>query len=176
MVAVRRWMERVRDKPPRGIVTIAPLTSAGILLYRRLPDLEVYIAHMGGPFWGRKDAASWSIPKGLFVDGELPLAAAIREFTEEIGVAPPAVDYELLGEFAQRSKKIVTVFAAETDFAVDRVVSNTFTLEWPPRSGRMQEFPEIDGAGWFSIADARVKLVAGQVAALDALLERLALS
>ena len=153
---------------------MAPVvTSAGILLYRRSPELEVYIAHMGGPFWGRKDAASWSIPKGIFEDGELPLAAAIREFTEEIGVAPPAVEYELLGEYVQRSKKLVTVFVAEADFAVDEVVSNTFELEWPPRSGRMQDFPEIDRAAWVSIEDARVKLVAGQVAALDALVARL---
>ena len=150
------------------------VTSAGILLYRRMPQLEVYIAHMGGPFWGRKDAASWSIPKGLYEDGELPLAAAIREFTEEIGVAPPAVEYELLGEYLQRSKKLVTVFVAEADFAVDEVVSNTFELEWPPRSGRMQEFPEIDRAEWVSIDEARIKLVAGQVAALDALITRLA--
>lgn len=149
------------------------VTSAGILLYRRVPQLEVYIAHMGGPFWGRKDAASWSIPKGIYEDGELPLAAAIREFTEEIGVAPPAVEYELLGEYLQRPKKLVTVFVAEADFAVDEVVSNTFELEWPPRSGRLQEFPEIDRAEWVSIEDARVKLVAGQVAALDALVERL---
>jgi predicted NUDIX family NTP pyrophosphohydrolase len=153
---------------------VAPaVTSAGILLYRRVPQLEVYIAHMGGPFWGRKDAASWSIPKGIYEDGELPLAAAIREFTEEIGVAPPAVEYELLGEYLQRPKKLVTVFVAEADFAVDEVVSNTFELEWPPRSGRLQEFPEIDRAEWVSIEDARVKLVAGQVAALDALVERL---
>ena len=143
--------------------------SAGILLYRRSPALEVWIAHMGGPFWARKDAAAWSIPKGLYESDEVPLTAAIREFTEEIGTPPPAVDYVNLGEFRQGSGKLVTVFAAEADFAVDEVRSNTFSVEWPPRSGRMQEFPEIDDARWFPVEVARVKLVKGQLPALDAL-------
>jgi len=147
--------------------------SAGILLYRRLPALEIYIAHMGGPFWARKDAAAWSIPKGLYLPDEPPLAAAIREFTEEIGAPPPDVDYELLGAFRQSSGKVVTVFAAETNFAVETVTSNTFSLEWPPRSGRMQDFPEIDRAGWFPLEAAREKLVKGQLPMLDALIRRL---
>ncbi|MEP6478063.1 MAG: NUDIX domain-containing protein [Rhodoglobus sp.] len=145
------------------------LRSAGILLYRRSPALEVWIAHMGGPFWARKDAGAWSIPKGLFETDEDPLAAAIREFTEEIGAPPPAVDYVQLGEFRQGSGKLVTVFVAETDFAVDEVRSNTFSVEWPPRSGRLREFPEVDDAGWFPVDIARVKLVKGQLPVLDAL-------
>lgn len=152
-------------------------SSAGILLYRRAPGLEVYIAHMGGPYWARKDAAAWSIPKGIYLPGsveggEEPLAAAIREFTEEIGTPPPSVDYELLGEFRQPSGKLITVFTAETDFAVAGVVSNTFTVEWPPRSGRMQDFPEVDDAQWFPIAVAREKLVKGQLPMLDELRRR----
>jgi predicted NUDIX family NTP pyrophosphohydrolase len=148
-------------------------TSAGILLYRRGQQFEVWIGHMGGPFWARKDAAAWSIPKGLYVAGEAPLAAALREFEEEIGTPPPTVDYELLGEFRQPSGKVITVFAAETDFAIEKLLSNTFTIEWPPRSGRMQDFAEIDDARWVSVETARQKLVKGQLPVLDALLARL---
>jgi predicted NUDIX family NTP pyrophosphohydrolase len=151
---------------------MAAVKSAGILLYRRTDGLEVWIAHMGGPFWARKDEAAWSIPQGLYDEDEDALAAALREFEEEVGTPPPAVDYERLGEFRQSSGKVVTVFAAETDFQIGTLVSNTFPLEWPPRSGRVQEFPEIDRAEWFSLDEARVKLVKGQRAALDAL-ERL---
>jgi predicted NUDIX family NTP pyrophosphohydrolase len=153
--------------------TSAGQASAGILLYRRVPDLEVYIAHMGGPFWSRKDAAAWSIPKGLHLPGEEPLTTALREFTEEIGTPPPAVDYGLLGAFRQSSGKVVTVFTAETDFSVETVTSNTFSLEWPPRSGRLQDFPEVDAAGWYPIEAAREKLVKGQLPMLDALFLRL---
>ncbi|MCU1579058.1 MAG: mismatch repair protein MutT [Rhodoglobus sp.] len=149
-------------------------TSAGILLYRQRQQLEVWIAHMGGPFWARKDAAAWSIPKGLYIAGEAPLAAALREFEEEIGAPPPAVDYELLGEFRQPSGKVITVFAADTDFAVEKLLSNTFSIEWPPRSGRMQDFAEIDDARWVGVETARQKLVKGQLPLLDALLVRLA--
>src|SRR5580693_7309320 len=117
-----------------------PRLSAGILLYRRIADrLEVFLVHMGGPFWAKKDAAAWSIPKGEYVDGEDPLAAALREFAEEIGVAAPELDYVSLGEFRQASGKVVTAFAGESDFAIDEVHSNTFTAEWPPRSGRIRE-------------------------------------
>lgn len=148
--------------------------SCGILLYRResAGDISVYIAHMGGPFWAKKEAAAWSIPKGEPLPGEADLAAALREFAEEIGTAPPAVEYTYLGDFRQASGKIVVVFAAETDFAIDSVASNSFALEWPPRSGIIREFPEMDAAAWFSIAEARTKIVKGQVAALDALQER----
>ena len=147
--------------------------SAGILLYRvtDAAEPEVWIAHMGGPFWARKDAAAWSIPKGEYRQGEDPFEAARREFAEEIGVPAPAADYLLLGEFRQRSGKVVTVFAAEADLAVSEVVSNTFELEWPTGSGRLREFPEVDDARWVGLAEARVKLVRGQVPVLDALAE-----
>jgi len=152
------------------------LPSAGILLYRRGPDgLEVFIAHMGGPFWARKDDRAWSIPKGEFEAPEDPLAAARREFREEIGVEAPDVDYVSLGDVRYSSGKVVTVFAAESDLEVDVVVSETFELEWPPRSGRLQSFPEVDDARWVALEVARAKLVAGQLPALDAL-ERLTAS
>lgn len=148
---------------------MSPQRSAGILLYRRAPGLEVWIAHMGGPFWAKKDAGAWSIPKGLYEVGEDALAAALREFAEEMGAPAPAVDYEALGEFRYSSGKLLAVFAAEADFAVDVLASNTFPLEWPPRSGRMQEFPEVVDARWFTVDIARQKLVKGQLPILDAL-------
>lgn len=148
-----------------------PVRSAGILLYKtRLGStLEVWIAHMGGPFWSRKDAQSWSIPKGEYDEAEDPLVAALREFEEEIGQPAPSVPYQRLGDFRQPSGKVVTAFAGETDFRPDRIVSNTFPLEWPKGSGRLQDFPEIDDARWVSVEEARVKLVRGQVPILTAL-------
>jgi predicted NUDIX family NTP pyrophosphohydrolase len=145
--------------------------SAGILLYR-LTDtgaLQVWIAHMGGPFWAHKDTAAWSIPKGEHQPHEDPFVAARREFAEEIGVPAPETEYELLGEFRQPSGKVVTVFAAEADLAVERVVSNTFTVEWPRGSGALHEYPEVDDARWVGLAEARVKVVRGQLPMLDAL-------
>jgi predicted NUDIX family NTP pyrophosphohydrolase len=149
---------------------VAAVRSAGILLWRRGDNgLEVFIAHMGGPFWARKDAAAWSIPKGEFLPDEDPLLAARREFVEEIGVPAPDLDYVQLGEFRQSSGKVVVAFAAESDFTVAEVSSNTFPVEWPPRSGRIQEFPEIDRAEWMPLADAEWRLVKGQVPLLEAL-------
>jgi len=124
---------------------------------------------MGGPFWARKDAAAWSIPKGLYTEEEPPLAAALREFDEEMGSPAPEAEYRELGEFRQTSGKIVTAFFAEADFEPDAVRSNTFEVEWPPRSGRIQSYPEIDRAAWFDLDDARVKLVKGQAPMIDAL-------
>jgi predicted NUDIX family NTP pyrophosphohydrolase len=148
--------------------------SAGILLYRRGADgLEFWLAHMGGPFWARKPAHSWSIPKGEYGAEEDPLPAALREFAEEIGTPPPAVDYLPLGEFRQPSRKIITVFAAESDFRPEQIVSNTFPLEWPRGSGNIQDFPEVDDARWVAEPDARIKLVKGQIPVLDALLKHL---
>ena len=149
--------------------------SAGILLYRQSDNvgLEVWIGHMGGPFWARKDAHAWSIPKGEYLDDEDPLLAAQREFAEEIGTGAPVADYIHLGAFRQPSGKIVTVFAAESDFAPERIVSNTFTLEWPKGSGSMTSFPEIDDARWTPEPLARTKLVKGQLPVLDALLRYL---
>ncbi|MEO8262932.1 MAG: NUDIX domain-containing protein [Pseudolysinimonas sp.] len=150
---------------------MAPRPSAGILLYRGGPGArEVFIGHMGGPYWSRKDEHAWSIPKGEFADGEGALEVARREFSEEIGVPAPELDYLELGTFRYSSGKTVTVFAAEApEFEVAEVVSNTFELEWPPRSGRVQAFPEIDRAQWVTLDQARLMLVAGQVPALDAL-------
>lgn len=150
--------------------------SAGILLYRREAGrLEVWIAHMGGPFWARKQTQSWSVPKGEYLPDEDPLVAAVREFAEEIGTPPPAVDYFQLGAFRQPSGKVITVFAAESDFRPERIVSNTFPLEWPRGSGIIQDFPEVDDARWVTETDARGKLVKGQLPVLDVLLERLEL-
>jgi predicted NUDIX family NTP pyrophosphohydrolase len=149
---------------------VAAVRSAGILLWRRGDaGLEVFIAHMGGPFWARKDAAAWSIPKGEFRADEDALLAARREFVEEIGVPAPELDYVELGEFRQSSGKVVIAFAAESDFEVGEVHSNTFPVEWPPRSGRIQEFPEIDRAAWMPLSDAEWRLVKGQVPLLEAL-------
>ena len=143
-------------------------TSAGLLLYRRMPRLEVFLGHMGGPFWRGKDASAWSIPKGTYTDEE-PLAAALREFEEEIGRPAPEVEYRDLGAFRYSSGKRVWVFAGESDFDAADIRSNSFELEWPPRSGRRQSFPELDAAGWFTLDDARERLVKGQRPALDAL-------
>jgi predicted NUDIX family NTP pyrophosphohydrolase len=149
--------------------------SAGVLLYRRpsAGNLELLIAHMGGPFWRNKDSSGWSIPKGELEDGDEALAAARREFEEELGSPPPQVDLVELGEVKQASGKRIVVFAGEADFDADSVTSNTFTLEWPKGSGQQQEFPEIDRAAWVSADEARVKLVRGQVEFVDRLLELL---
>ena len=149
-------------------------TSAGVLLHRPTPaGREVLIGHMGGPFWAKKDAGAWSIPKGEYGPGEDPFAVALREFEEELGTPVPAVDYLPLGELRTTSSKVLTVWAAEGDLDASATVSNTFELEWPPRSGRIQQFPEIDRAAWFSIAEAREKLVTGQIGFLDRLQEHL---
>jgi predicted NUDIX family NTP pyrophosphohydrolase len=162
---------------------MTPVKSVGILLYRRAVDdggterpLQVWIGHMGGPYWAKKDEAAWSVPKGLVDDTDLSdeLATARREFAEEIGTPPPDVPYELLGSFKQSSGKTVVVYAAESEFAPGTIVSNTFELEWPPRSGIVREYPEIDDARWFDLDEARVKLVKGQRPILDALIEHLA--
>jgi predicted NUDIX family NTP pyrophosphohydrolase len=147
-------------------------TSAGILLWRRAEGgPEVLIGHMGGPFWAKKDAGAWSIPKGEYGPGEDPFAVALREFEEELGTPVPAVDLLPLGELRTTSSKVLTVWAAEGDLDARRCVSNTFELEWPPRSGQVQQFPEIDRAAWFCVAQARTKLVTGQVGFLDRLQE-----
>lgn len=151
-----------------------PVRSAALLLYRRRAAVEVWIAHMGGPFWARKDEGAWSLPKGIVESDDLgdELSAARREFAEEMGSLAPDADYVPLGEFRGSGKTIV-VFAAESEFEPDAIDSNTFELEWPPRSGRMQEFPEIDDARWFVVDDARTKLTKAQRPILDALLARL---
>ena len=150
--------------------------SAGVLLHRRADDgaVEVLIGHMGGPFWARKDAAGWSIPKGEAGPGEDLLDVARREFAEELGSPVPAAEFLDLGELRVSSGKVLSVWAAAGDLDADACLSNTFSLEWPPRSGRVQEFPEIDRAAWFPVDVAREKLVKGQVPFLDRLLAALA--
>jgi predicted NUDIX family NTP pyrophosphohydrolase len=150
-------------------------TSAGILLYRLRPaDPEVLLGHMGGPFWAKKDDGGWSIPKGEHGPDEEPIAVARREFEEELGSPVPADELVPLGELRVTSGKRLTVWAAEGDLDAAAARSNTFELEWPPRSGRLQEFPEIDRAAWFALDAARSKLVAGQVPFLDRLRDELA--
>lgn len=149
---------------------MANARSCGILLFRSADDgVEVFLGHMGGPFWGKKDAAAWSIPKGEPIDGEADLDTALREFAEEIGRPAPAIEYRSLGEFRQASGKIVTVFAGTTSEPVEFVASNSFEMEWPPRSGRTQSFPEIDRAEWIPLGLAMEKVVKGQRAALELL-------
>ena len=145
--------------------------SAGILLHRERDGArEVLLVHPGGPYWARKDEGAWSIPKGECADGEDPRLCALREFEEELGVAPPAAaELRELGSVRLRSGKHVTAWAAPGDLDADAIRSNTFTLEWPPRSGNRQEFPEVDRAGWFGLDEARRKLNPAQTAFLDRL-------
>ncbi|HEX2413795.1 MAG TPA: NUDIX domain-containing protein [Thermoleophilaceae bacterium] len=148
--------------------------SAGILLYRLTgASPEVLLVHPGGPFWANRDDGAWSIPKGEYGEDEDPRASAQREFEEETGTALPAGELIELGSVKQKSGKLVSVWAAEGDLDADSVRSNTFAMEWPPRSGRTAEFPEVDRAGWFDPEAARVKLVPAQAAFVDRLLERL---
>lgn len=151
--------------------------SAGLLLYRRVPGevagdtahVEVLLVHPGGPFWARKDAGAWSIPKGEYLDGDDPAATAVREFTEELGSPPPDGEDVALGEVRQTGGKHVVAWAREGDFDVATVRSNTFELEWPRGSGRVQEFPEVDRAAWFTLTEATDKLLASQRPFLDTL-------
>lgn len=148
--------------------------SSGILLYRPHGNTyEVLIVHPGGPFWMNKDLGAWSVPKGEVESGEDKLTAAKREFEEEVGAPPPAGDYELLGEATQSSGKIVSAFTLQSDFNLERFRSNMFAMEWPPKSGEQQEFPENDKAAWVSLNTAKQKLVKGQVPLLQALADRL---
>jgi predicted NUDIX family NTP pyrophosphohydrolase len=152
--------------------------SAGIVLHRGRGDgLEVLLVHPGGPLWARRDAGVWSIPKGEYTDDEDPLAAARREFAEELG-SPPALavpDAEPLdlGEIRQKSGKQVRAWALEGDLDAEHARSNTFSMQWPPRSGRIQDFPEVDRAQWFGLDEAREKLNPAQVALLDRLTKAL---
>ncbi|HEX4587330.1 MAG TPA: NUDIX domain-containing protein [Mycobacterium sp.] len=151
-----------------------PKLSAGLLLYRVTDDgVEVLIGHPGGPFWARKDEGAWSIPKGEYVEGEDPWAAAQREFEEELGKAPPVGPRIDLAPVKQPSGKVITAFAVRGDLDLEGTVSNTFELEWPTGSGNVREFPEIDRVGWFSVTEANAKLVKGQRPLLDHLMAAL---
>ena len=151
-----------------------PQRSAGIVLFRRSADgPEVLLVHPGGPFWAKKDAGAWSIPKGLIETDEDAATAARREFAEETGAAASGTVVPL-GEFKQPGGKIVVAFALEGAFDPAALKSNLFAMEWPPRSGRMREFPEADRAGWFSMVEAKIKILKGQAPMLVVLQEHLA--
>jgi predicted NUDIX family NTP pyrophosphohydrolase len=153
---------------------VAAKRSAGILLFRQVdPGIEVLLGHMGGPWWARRDAGGWSVPKGEYEPGEQPEAAARREFHEELGVAVPAGQLIDLGEVRQRSGKVVTVWAIEGEFDPADLLPGTFELEWPTGSGRIQQFPELDRVDWLDVESARTKIVAGQQPFLDRLLTHL---
>ena len=152
-------------------VPVRPAKSAGILLHRRRAgELEVLLVHPGGPFWARRDAGAWSIPKGEYAPSEDPLCAARRGFEEELGTPPPHGPVEDLGEIRQKGGKLVRAFALEGDLDTERIISNTFKLQWPPRSGRMIDVAEVDRAEWFTLQEAGKKINPAQVE----LLERLA--
>ena len=143
--------------------------SAGILLYRRQKgDVNVFLVHPGGPFWAKKDEAAWSIPKGEYELGEDPLAVAKREFQEETGFEISGL-FRPLTALKQPSGKIISAWAVEGDIDPTTLTSNTFTLEWPPKSGKIREFPEVDRGDWFDLPTARMKLLAGQRAFVDQL-------
>jgi predicted NUDIX family NTP pyrophosphohydrolase len=150
--------------------------SAGILLYRyRGHTLQVFLVHPGGPFWARKDAGAWSIPKGEYDTGEDPLAAALREWEEETGIPLEASKqaFIALDPIKQKGGKTVYAWAREGDIDPAEVRSNTFEMEWPPRSGKKASFPEVDKCGWFNIPEARQKILEGQLPLIDALLKKL---
>ena len=148
--------------------------SAGILLFKHgAGGFEVFLVHPGGPFWAKKDLGAWSLPKGEYARQEDPLNAALREFEEETSFRLEPGNLLPLGELKQPSGKIVTAWALEKDVDAALVKSNLFAMEWPPKSGQRQEFPEVDRAGWFPLAEAREKLLKGQVGFLDRLMEAL---
>jgi predicted NUDIX family NTP pyrophosphohydrolase len=142
--------------------------SAGLLLFRRNPELEVFLVHPGGPLWAKKDRGAWSIPKGEIDEGEEPLAVARREMREETGFEIDGV-FLPLAPRRQPSGKTVRAWAVEGDCDPALLVSNTFSIEWPPKSGRRQDFPEVDRGRWFSLADAREQILPGQIGFLDEL-------
>ena len=153
-----------------------PKHSAGVLLYRRSNNtVEVLLAHPGGPFWTKKDTGAWSIPKGEFTEDEDPQHAAIREFSEETGHQVPSSKLTDIGEIKMSSGKIVTAWSAEGDLDPNTLVSNTFTMEWPPRSGTTQEFPEVDRVRWFSLPVARNKILKAQIPFIENLVLHLSI-
>jgi predicted NUDIX family NTP pyrophosphohydrolase len=157
-----------------------PKRSAGLLMYRRKDRtvevcLEVFLVHPGGPLWAKKDLGAWSIPKGLYLEGEVPLEAAKREFQEETGFVPSG-EYLELGEVRQSGGKIVTAWAFEQDCDPSKLISNTFSMEWPPRSGHQIEAPEVDRGAWFTISEAQERILTGQRPFLERLSMKLASS
>ena len=154
-----------------------PKLSSGLLPYRWKGEwLEVFLVHPGGPFWATKDDGAWSIVKGEYERGDDAWRTALREWKEETGQPAPTGEATLLGEFRQPSGKLITGFAIGADFEIDKLVSNTFTMEWPPRSGVVGQFPEVDRGEWMPLALARQKLIAGQQPFLDRLEQLVRLS
>lgn len=153
-----------------------PRRSAGLLMYRYRDGeaLEVFLVHPGGPFWAKKDLGAWTIPKGEYADDEEPLAAAVREFREETGFIAEG-DFLPLGTIRQAGGKLVSVWAFEGDCDPDTLVSMPFEMEWPPRSGRLSSFPEVDRGEWFSLTEARVRILQSQQCVIDLLAEHLKL-
>ena len=148
-------------------------SSAGLLLFRRRRDrIEVLLVHPGGPYWRRRDAGAWQIPKGLISEGEEPIRAALREFAEELGTVPKGAP-QPLGRIRQAGGKLVEAFALEGDLDPDTIVSNCFPLEWPPKSGRIESFPEVDRAAWFALDAARAAILPSQRPLLDLLAGKL---
>jgi predicted NUDIX family NTP pyrophosphohydrolase len=163
---------RDRDTAQQGAERMAQ-RSAGILMYRwKRGRPELFLVHPGGPFWAKRDEGAWSIPKGLYEPGEGPLAGAKREFEEETGCMPQGTFVEL-GSFRQPSGKLILAWALEGDFDLAQFRSNLFSMEWPPRSGAMREFPETDRAAWFSPQEAMRKVLKGQLPIVTTLLDRL---
>lgn len=147
--------------------------SAGILLYRRLSGLQIFLVHPGGPYWKNKEAGAWTIPKGEFTEDEEPLAAAKREFLEETGSVPPEGDYIELTPIKQKAGKLIHAWAAEGDIDAANITSNTFRQEWPYKSGKWQSFPEVDKAAWFSVEEAKEMINAAQAALIEELVGKL---
>jgi predicted NUDIX family NTP pyrophosphohydrolase len=152
---------------------VAKKISAGLLLYRCRGELEVFLVHPGGPFWSKKDAGAWSIPKGEIAEGEDPLQAAKREFVEETGFSIDG-EFRPLDPVKQSGGKVVQAWAVEADCDPAELHSNRFSIEWPPKSGKTREFPEVDRAAWFNIPEARRRINAGQIGFLDQLVSTLA--
>jgi predicted NUDIX family NTP pyrophosphohydrolase len=152
-----------------------PKLSAGLLLFQRSTHLELFLVHPGGPFWARKDDGAWSLPKGEYSETEDALLAAKREFQEETGISVDG-DFLPLGELRQPGGKLITAWALEKYVDPTLVKSNLFSMEWPPKSGKTQEFPEVDRAAWFPAPQARTKLLKGQVAFIDRLAKKLSIT
>ena len=150
-----------------------PRLSAGLLPFRRINGaIEVFLVHPGGPFWRNRDDGAWSLPKGEYNIAEDPFAAALREFEEETGFRAGGAAFLPLGEIRQAGGKVVTAWAFETHLDATLARSNNFQMEWPPRSGKLREFPEADRFAWFPLAEARIKMLPGQLGFLDRLAER----
>lgn len=149
-----------------------PKLSAGLLVFRKSNEIEVFLVHPGGPFWAKKDAGAWSIPKGEYDQAEDAFDAAKREFKEETSIEAPAGDARPLGE-VKYNNKLLTVWAVEGGIDATAIKSNYFEMQWPPKSGKIEQFPEVDKAGWFTLVQAKTKLVAGQVPFIDTLAELL---